>query len=220
MAGANDGSWHAHVPAEEPGHRVAAPGAAGHPICLWLTGLPGSGKSTVSERLLVRLRAQGLRAISLDGDALRSGLNRDLGFTDSDRHENIRRAAEVARLMVDAGMIAIVSLISPFQTDREFARSRFGRNEFFEIFVDAPLEVCERRDPKGLYAKARRGELTRMTGIDSPYEPPHRPDLHLRTGEVDPDESVDRMLDWLVDWGLIADCGVRSGAIPIRAARG
>jgi bifunctional enzyme CysN/CysC len=186
-----------------------------------MTGLSGSGKSTVADRLLVRLRAQGLPAVGLDGDALRRGLNRDLGFTDADRHENIRRTAEVARLMVDAGLIVVVSLISPFRADREFARSRFGRNEFFEIFIDAPLAVCEQRDPKGLYAKARAGELARMTGIDSPYEAPHRPDLHLRTAAVDPDDSVDRVLNWLADWGLIASYyREQDGPVPFRAARG
>ena len=150
-------------------------------VCLWMTGLPGSGKSTLSGLLLSQLHMQGMHAYGLDGDALRLGLNRDLGFSDSDRSENIRRTAEVARMMVDAGLIVVVSLITPFRSDREFARSRFAPDRFCEIFVDAPLAVCEQRDPKGLYAKARRGELARMTGVDSRYEPPEQPDLHLHT---------------------------------------
>ncbi len=166
-------------------------------FCLWMTGLPGSGKSTISGELLVSLRNRGRDAFGLDGDVLRLGLNRDLGFSDDDRSENIRRTAEVARLMVDAGLVVVVSLISPFRCDREFARSRFASGQFCEIFVDAPLEVCERRDPKGLYAKARRGELTRMTGIDSPYEPPEHPDLHLHTDSDDVGACVEQVLGWL-----------------------
>jgi adenylyl-sulfate kinase len=166
-------------------------------VCLWMTGLPGSGKSTISSALLRSLHSLGRQAFGLDGDALRQGLNRDLGFSDADRSENIRRTAEVARLMVDAGLIVVVSLISPFRADREFARTRFATGRFCEIFVDAPLQICEQRDPKGLYAKARRGELMRMTGIDSPYEAPERPDLHLRTDAEDVETCVERILDWL-----------------------
>ena len=165
--------------------------------CLWMTGLPGSGKSTISGLLLSRLRAQGTRAYGLDGDVLRLGLNRDLGFTDRDRSENIRRTAEVARLMVDAGLVVVVSLISPFQSDRQFARSLFAADVFCEIFIDAPLAVCEERDPKGLYAKARRGQLPRMTGIDSPYEPPEQPDLHVHTDTENVAVCVDQILNWL-----------------------
>jgi bifunctional enzyme CysN/CysC len=162
-----------------------------------MTGLPGSGKSTISARLLEQLRAQGRGAVGLDGDVLRRGLNRDLGFSDSDRHENIRRTAEVARLMVDAGLMVVVSLISPFRVDRALARSRFEQGRFCEIFVDAPLTVCEQRDPKGLYAKARRGELAKMTGIDSPYEVPERPDLHVQTDQDNVEACVERILSWL-----------------------
>jgi adenylyl-sulfate kinase len=166
-------------------------------LCLWMTGLPGSGKSTISARLLTQLRAQGRGAVGLDGDVLRRGLNRDLGFSDSDRHENIRRTAEVARLMVEAGLVTVVSLITPFNVDRAYARSRFERGRFCEIFIDAPLAVCEQRDPKGLYAKARRGELARMTGIDSPYEVPEHPDLHVQTDRNDVEQCVERILGWL-----------------------
>jgi len=165
--------------------------------CLWMTGLPGSGKSTLSDLLLERLRPIGVPAYNLDGDVLRRGLNSDLGYSDRDRSENIRRTAEVARLMVDAGLIVVVSLISPFRTDRAFARSRFATGRFCEIFVDAPLSVCEQRDPKGLYAMARRGELAQMTGIDSPYEPPEQPDLHLLTDVESSAACVQRILEWL-----------------------
>ena len=177
------------------GAHVAAQGARA--LCLWMTGLPGAGKSTISALLLDRLRAQGRPAYGLDGDVLRRGLNQDLGFTDADRSENIRRTAEVARLMVDAGLVVVVSFISPFRSDRQFARSRFEPGRFCEIFIDAPLTVCERRDPKGLYAKARRGELARMTGIDSPYEAPERPDLHLHTDADDVSGCVERIMQLL-----------------------
>lgn len=199
MVGGNEGGWLERMRAFG---REAATGSrsavqSSQALCLWMTGLPGSGKSTISARLLDRLRAQGRGAYGLDGDTLRLGLNRDLGFSDADRHENIRRTAEVARLMVDAGLIAVVSLISPFRDDRNFARSRFEPGRFCEIFVDAPLAICEQRDPKGLYAKARRGELQRMTGIDSPYEVPERPDLHVHTDTDNVDACVERILGWL-----------------------
>jgi bifunctional enzyme CysN/CysC len=167
-----------------------------------MTGLPGSGKSTISGVLLERLRSRGRQAFGLDGDELRLGLNQDLGFSDADRSENIRRTAEVARLMVDAGLVVVVSLISPFRSDRALVRSRFATDRFCEIFVDAPLQVCERRDPKGLYAKARRGELARMTGVDSPYEPPGSPDLHLHTDADDVGTCVERILAWLRGAGV------------------
>lgn len=161
------------------------------PMCLWLTGLPAAGKSTIANALERRLFAAGNHTYLLDGDDVRLGLNKDLGFSESDRNENIRRASEVARLLVDAGLIVIVSFISPYRAQRHHARSLFDHGEFLEIFVDAPLEECERRDPKGLYAKARRGELTNFTGIDSPYEPPISPDIHLQTTLRSPEECVD-----------------------------
>ena len=186
-------------------------------MCLWMTGLSGSGKSTISGALSAQLGAQGLRCYNLDGDVLRRGLNRDLGFTDADRSENIRRTAEVARLMVDAGLIVIVSLISPFRADRAFARTRFAPGSFCEIFIDAPLSVCEQRDPKGLYAKARRGELARMTGIDSPYEPPEAPELHLHTDtDEGPAACGERILGWLAGAGVMSG---RSARAEVRAAQ-
>ncbi|HSC40867.1 MAG TPA: sulfate adenylyltransferase subunit CysN, partial [Candidatus Binatia bacterium] len=149
--------------------------------CLWFTGLSGSGKSTIANLLEKRLLAEGKHTYILDGDNVRHGLNRDLGFTEADRVENIRRVAEVAKLLVDAGLIVIVAFISPYRAERDMARGLFEPGEFIEIFVDTPLEECERRDVKGLYAKARRGELVNFTGIDSAYEPPQAPEVHLRT---------------------------------------
>ena len=167
------------------------------PRCLWLTGLPSSGKSTIANLLEQRLAAEGRHTYVLDGDNVRHGLNRDLGFTEADRVENIRRVAEVARLMVDAGLIVIVAFISPFRVERDQARRRFEPGDFREIFVDAPLAVCEARDPKGLYARARRGEVTTFTGINSPYEPPERPDLRLDTGVHSAAKCVEQVLESL-----------------------
>ncbi|HEY4555469.1 MAG TPA: adenylyl-sulfate kinase, partial [Lysobacter sp.] len=149
--------------------------------CVWFTGLSGSGKSTIANLVEKKLHALGLHTYLLDGDNVRHGLNKDLGFTDEDRVENIRRVAEVARLMTDAGLIVLVSFISPFRAERRMARELFGPGEFVEVFVDTPLEEAERRDVKGLYAKARAGRIPNFTGIDSPYEIPEAPELHLDT---------------------------------------
>ena len=167
------------------------------PRCIWFTGLSGSGKSTIANLLEKRLHAQGRHTYILDGDNLRHGLNRDLGFTQADRVENIRRVAEVAKLMVDAGLLVLVSFISPFRAEREMARSLFAPGEFVEVFVNASLAECERRDPKGLYAKARRGELKNFTGIDSPYEAPLAPDVHLQTANAQAAILVDQMTQFL-----------------------
>ena len=161
------------------------------PCCVWFTGLSGSGKSTIANRLERRLFAEGRHTYLLDGDNVRHGLNRDLGFTEADRAENIRRVAEVARLMVDAGLVVLVSFISPFRAERRFARSLFNEGEFVEVFVDTPLDECERRDVKGLYAKARGGLLPNFTGIDSPYEAPEHPEVHLRTSGQSVDECAE-----------------------------
>lgn len=166
----------------------------GHKACaIWLTGLSGSGKSTLANALQAHWHAQGLRTYVLDGDNIRQGLNRDLGFSDEDRAENIRRVAEVARLFVDAGTIVIAAFISPFRAERAAARALFDEGDFLEVYVDVPLSEAERRDPKGLYKKARRGERPLFTGIDSPYEPPLAPELVLRTDQLPMPACVERM---------------------------
>ena len=162
--------------------------------CLWFTGLSGSGKSTIANLLEKRLHADGRHTYILDGDNVRHGLNRDLGFTEEDRVENIRRVGEVAKLLVDAGLIVIVAFISPYRAERQLARGLFDPGEFIEVFVDTPLEECERRDVKGLYAKARRGELRNFTGIDSDYEAPLAPEIHLHTVGTRPESCVDRIV--------------------------
>ena len=164
------------------------------PRCLWFTGLSGAGKSTIANLVDKKLLAMGRHAYVLDGDNVRHGLNKDLGFTDEDRVENIRRVAEVAKLMVDAGLIVLVSFISPFRAERDMARSLFDAGEFLEVFVDTPLAEAERRDVKGLYAKARRGELRNFTGIDSPYEAPQAPELHLHTDAANPVTLADQLV--------------------------
>ena len=168
-----------------------------HPRCLWFTGLSGAGKSTIANQVEQRLHALGRHTYVLDGDNVRHGLNRDLGFTDEDRVENIRRVAEVARLMVDAGLIVLVSFISPFRDERRMARDLFGPGDFAEVYVDTPIELCEQRDPKGLYAKARAGKLRNFTGVDSPYEPPLDPELHLRTEKESVDALARRVVEFL-----------------------
>ncbi len=165
--------------------------------CIWFTGLSGAGKSTIANLLEKRLHAEGKHTYILDGDNVRHGLNRDLGFTEADRVENIRRIAEVAKLMVDAGLIVLVSFISPYQSERRLARSLFADGEFTEVFVDAPIEECERRDAKGLYAKARRGELKNFTGIDSEYQQPVAPEVHLLTAAMDAETCVALILQKL-----------------------
>jgi bifunctional enzyme CysN/CysC len=173
------------------------------PMCLWFTGLSASGKSTIANLLEKRLFAAGKHTYVLDGDNIRHGLNRDLGFTEADRVENIRRVAEVARLLVDAGLVVIVSFISPYRAERRSARSRFELAEFVEIFVDTPIAECERRDPKGLYAKARRGELLNFTGIDSEYEPPEVPEILLDTMRFSAEECADQILSFIENGLLV-----------------
>jgi len=164
------------------------------PLCIWLTGLPGAGKSTIADALDAHLHGLGHHTYVLDGDRLRTGLNRDLGFTHEDRVENIRRAAELTRLMVDAGLIVICAFISPYRTERRFARGLLAPGEFIEVFLDVPSAVCEARDPKGHYARARRGEISGFTGIDGSYERPEAPELSLDTGVVGVAECVERIV--------------------------
>ena len=167
------------------------------PRVLWFTGLSGSGKSTVADLLEQKLHAMGKRTYLLDGDNVRHGLNKDLGFTDQDRVENIRRVAEVAKLMVDAGLIVLASFISPFRSERQMARALMEEGEFVEVFLDTPIEICEERDPKGLYKKARAGELKNFTGIDSAYETPENAEIVLKSGEEDPESLADQIIAYL-----------------------
>ena len=173
------------------------------PCILWFTGLSGAGKSTIANLVEKQLHADGRQTYLLDGDNVRHGLNKDLGFTDEDRVENIRRVAEVARLMVDAGLIVMVSFISPFRSERRMARALVEAGEFVEVFVDAPLAQAEARDVKGLYKKARRGELKNFTGIDSPYEAPENPELHLDTAQLTPEAAALRVIKYLREAGNI-----------------
>jgi len=184
-------------------NRQARATAKGQKACvLWFTGLSGAGKSTIANLVEKRLHALGRHTYLLDGDNVRHGLNKDLGFTDADRVENIRRVAEVSKLMVDAGLIVLVSFISPFRSERRMARDLLNAGEFIEIFVDTPLEEAERRDPKGLYKKARRGELKNFTGIDSAYERPENPEITLDTSGATPEQSAERILAHLLEVGI------------------
>ncbi len=173
------------------------------PAVLWFTGLSGAGKSTVANLVERKLVEAGRHTYSLDGDNVRHGLNRDLGFTDADRVENIRRIGEVAKLMADAGLIVTCSFISPFRSERQMVRELMEEGEFIEVFVDTPLEVCIKRDPKGLYKKAHAGEIKNFTGFDSPYEAPEAPELHLHTGELSPENAAEQVIQKLIDRGLI-----------------
>jgi bifunctional enzyme CysN/CysC len=175
------------------------------PAVLWFTGLSGAGKSTIANLVEMRLHSLGRHTVLLDGDNVRHGLNRDLGFTDADRVENIRRVAEVARLMADAGLIVLVSFISPFRAERRMARSRMAPGEFYEVFVDTPIDEAERRDVKGLYRKARAGELKNFTGVDSPYEPPEHPEIRIDTMRTEPAEAAELIVSRLL--GLYDDAG-------------
>jgi bifunctional enzyme CysN/CysC len=164
------------------------------PCVLWLTGLSGAGKSTIANLLEKKLHAAGHHTYLLDGDNVRHGLTKDLGFTAEDRVENIRRIAEAAKLMVDAGLIVLTAFISPFRAERHMARRLLQEDEFFEVFVDAPLAVAEARDPKGLYKKARRGEIKNFTGIDSPYEAPEAPEIRVDTAALAPEDAAQEIL--------------------------
>jgi len=193
-------------------NKLARAALKGQRACvLWFTGLSGAGKSTVANLVEKRLHSFGRHTYTLDGDNVRHGLNKDLGFTDADRVENIRRVAEVSNLMVDAGLIVLVSFISPFRSERRLARELVQPGEFFEVFVDTPIEEAEKRDPKGLYKKARRGELKNFTGIDSPYEPPEQPEIHLRTALFSPEQAAEQILNALRDAGMLYAADELSG---------
>ena len=186
----NDIKWQQH--ATDAAQREAL---FGHKSAvIWFTGLSGSGKSTVANALEQTLVEQGKHTYLLDGDNVRHGLNKDLGFTESDRIENIRRIGEVAKLMTDAGLIVLTAFISPFRADRQLVRDMIDGGEFIEIHVDTPLEIAEARDVKGLYKKARDGKLKNFTGIDSPYEPPESPEIRVNTVEMTPEEAADHII--------------------------
>lgn len=193
-------------PLPEPAHsHLRAYQKRQRPCCIWFTGLSGAGKSTLARGLDQYLTEQGYHTYLLDGDNLRTGLNRDLGFSLEDRAENVRRVAEVARLMVDAGLIVVCSLISPMQQERAFARSLFGADRFVEVFVDTPLAACEKRDPKGLYSKARTGSLKGFTGIDSPYEAPENPELRVCTVDLMIEQSLALIMNEIIQRIQILD---------------
>ena len=173
------------------------------PILLWFTGLSGSGKSTIANTLEKRLYQLKYKTVLLDGDNIRHGLNNNLGFSDDDRVENIRRVAEVSKLFIDAGIIVITAFISPFIKDREIAKNLLKKNEFIEIFIDTPIDVCKKRDPKGLYKKAIQGEIKDFTGVSSPYETPVKPNINLKTDKLSIDESVEKILEYLKLEGYI-----------------
>jgi bifunctional enzyme CysN/CysC len=191
LEGARD--VHRHAETVTPALRAEL--KAQDPLVVWLTGLPGSGKSTIANLVERKLVAMGRQTMLLDGDNLRQGLNADLGFDAAARSENVRRVGEVARLMADAGLIAIVALVSPFQADRTRAAALLPEGRFLEIFVDTPIEICRQRDPKGLYEKADQGKVVNLTGRDQPYEPPEDPALVLRTAELTAEQAADQIVE-------------------------
>jgi len=173
------------------------------PCILWFTGLSGSGKSTIANAVEGRLLELKKHTYLLDGDNVRMGLNKGLTFSDEDRIENIRRIGEVSKLFVDAGTIVLTAFISPFQKERDAVRELVEENEFIEVFIDTPLEVCESRDPKGLYQKARKGEIPNFTGISSPYEAPDKPEIHIRNDQIAIEDVTQQIIDYLQDKGYI-----------------
>lgn len=173
------------------------------PCVLWFTGLSGSGKSTIANAAEHALFERGCRTYLLDGDNVRHGLNKDLGFGDDDRVENIRRIGEVSKLFVDAGLIVFTAFISPFRSDRQIVRKLLEEGEFIEIFIDTPLDICEQRDPKGLYQKARAGEIPFFTGISSPYEAPINPEIHIHTDKLSVEQTVETIIAYLEEKGYL-----------------
>jgi adenylylsulfate kinase len=191
--------WHAGMVTKQDREAIA-----GHKGCtIWLTGLSGSGKSTLAVGLEKALWDRGVRAFVLDGDNIRHGLNRDLGFSPADRTENIRRIGEVAKLFTEAGVINVTAFISPYRADRDQVRAIMAAGDFVEVYVSCPLDICEQRDPKGLYKKARAGQVPEFTGISAPYEEPLRPELVIRTDEHSPEESVAHIIRYLETAGYV-----------------
>lgn len=210
MTNSNANNIHVHHGTVDRARRERANRHNGFTV--WFTGLSGSGKSTVSVALEERLHEMGCRTYRLDGDNVRTGLNRDLAFSPEDRIENIRRIGEVAKLFRDAGVINLAAFISPYRRDREMARSLSEDHDFIEVFVDASLDVCEQRDPKGLYKKARTGSISNFTGISAPYEPPEAPEVHLHTDVSTLDECVDQIVRYLRDKNYIEHSRARESA--------
>ena len=186
--------WHDHKV-----NKITRQVQHGHKSCLlWFTGLSGSGKSTIASALELEIvRRFNIKTYLLDGDNVRHGLCKDLGFSEPDRVENIRRVGEIGKLFVDAGLITLSAFISPFKQDRQLARDLLDQGEFIEVFIDTPLSECEKRDPKGLYERARKGEIKNFTGIDSPYEPPENPEIRIMNGEVSVDDAVEQIINYL-----------------------
>ena len=191
--------WHHATVTRERREALAGHSAA----ALWFTGLSGAGKSTIANLVEKKLLAMGRHTYALDGDNVRHGLNKDLGFTEADRVENIRRVGEVAKLMVDAGLIVLVSFISPFRSERRMARDLLQEGEFLEVFVDTPLAEAEKRDPKGLYRKAREGKIKNFTGIDSPYEPPEHAELRIDTTSLTAEQAAEQVIEKLAAAGKL-----------------
>lgn len=197
----NDIVWHDH----KITRMERADNKQQRPCLLWFTGLSGSGKSTIANALDVALHKRGYHTFLLDGDNVRHGLNKDLGFSNEDRVENIRRIGEVSKLFADAGLIVMSAFISPFASDRRLVRNLFPAGEFIEVFMNTPLAVCEDRDPKGLYVKARAGQIKQFTGVDSPYEQPVNPEVSLDTSATSVDACVESLLNYLLAHELIFD---------------
>ncbi|MGG3564827.1 adenylyl-sulfate kinase [Neobacillus rhizosphaerae] len=199
MTKATNITWHATTVTKEDRRLKKGHGSS----VLWFTGLSGSGKSTIANAVSSELFRQGITEYVLDGDNIRHGLNKDLGFSDHDRTENIRRIGEVAKLFVDSGALVTTAFISPFRSDRDQVRELFQDGEFIEVFIDCPLEECERRDPKQLYVKARRGEIKDFTGINSPYEAPLSPEITVRSDQLTVEEAVKQIFGFLQDKNII-----------------
>jgi len=191
--------WHDHHVSKEERAKLKKQ----KPCILWFTGLSGSGKSTIANAVESKLLELEKHTYLLDGDNIRMGLNKGLGFSDEDRVENIRRIGEVSKLFVDSGLIVLTAFISPFQKERDTVRALVNPDEFIEIFVDTPLDICEQRDPKGLYQKARDGKIPNFTGISSPYEAPHKAEIHIQTDKISIDETVEEIIKYLEQKGYL-----------------